>query len=289
MRILVAIVHHWNPSGGGKHSSLRPNFLPRKIALQEQLRALKLLGPIQGTVNFSSLKFEPVNAALGHAIDIKLITDGNHSVIEHLDEPYQNLFEEVSTEPSTSFHLGFEAQKFLASQLDKQYNLYCYLEDDLIIQDPLFFHKIVWFNNELGNQKLVLPHRFEVFGEPQSIQKLYIDGPTTLKELNSLIPNPPKPLVAGTAAGRIIYESPKNPHSGCFFLTYSQLKFWSEQSSWLDKDTSYISPLESSATLGIAKNFTLYKPTFEYAAWLEIRHWGIGFIQNIQPPVNNNQ
>ena len=284
MRILVAVVHHWKPSGNARHASLRDDFRPRKLALEKQLLALRHLCPIQGTIDFSSMHFKPVNSALGHVIDIKLITDGNNSVIEHLDEPYKNLFEEIPTNPKTSMHLGFEAQSFLATQLDKGYHLYCYLEDDLIINDPLFFHKIVWFNQELGDQKLVLPHRYESFERPYAIQKFYIDGPTVPNDLARLIPDPPAPLAAGTPAGRILYESPSNPHSGCFFLTNSQLKFWKDQSTWQDGDISYISPLESAATLGITKNFTLYKPTLPYAAWLEIEHWGTGFMSQVQPP-----
>ncbi len=285
MRILVAIVHHWNPDGCGRHASLRPDFRPRKEGLQQQLLALKRLGPFQGTVDFSSLSFYPTNGDLGHVIDIRLITDGQKTVINHLDNAYKSYFIEVPTNPLTSFHLGFEAQKFLASQLDENYDLYCYMEDDLVIHDPMFFHKIVWFNKELGDEKLVLPHRVEFLKHPYFLQKLYVDGPSQ-EVAKKLIPNPPQSLVAGTPAGRIKYESPLNPHSGCFFLTASQLDFWHKQSSWQDGDVSYISPLESAATLGIARNFMLYKPTLPYAAWMEIQHWGGGFISQIRPPEN---
>lgn len=283
MRILVAIVHHWNPLGGGKHASLRKDFLPRKEGLQKQLLALRRLCAIQGTINFSSLHFEPVNNALGHVIDIKLITDGEHTVMKYLDAPYKKMFQEVATKPRDGFHLGFEAQKYLASCLEEKYDLYCYLEDDLVINDPLFFHKIIWFNKELGDKKLVLPHRVEFLPTPYYIQKLYIDGPVPSDVLKEYIPDPAKPIVAGTAAGKIKYESPLNPHSGCFFLTHAQLKFWKEQSSWQDGDISFISPLESAATLGIIKNFITYKPTLSYSAWIEIQHWGGSFITQLGP------
>ena len=284
MRILVAVVHHWNPEGGGKHASLRPDPRPRKEALEQQLLSLRRLGPVQGTVDFSTLHFKPVNESLGHLIDIRLITDGEHTVINHLDDGYKSLFIEERTKPITSFHLGFEAQRFLASKLDDNYDLYCYLEDDLIINDPLLLHKINWFNKELGDSKLVLPHRVEFRNIPQSVQKLYIDGPLDHNLLKTLIPDPPQSLLAGTPAGRIMYESPSNPHSGCFFLTHSQLEFWTKEASWQDGDVSYVSPLESAATLGIVKNFSIYKPVLPYAAWMEIQHWGASFICNIRPP-----
>ena len=50
---------------------------------------------------------------LQHTIDIKVITDGEHHVLDRLDPPYRGLFQMVVTEPSSPKHLGFEAQRFL--------------------------------------------------------------------------------------------------------------------------------------------------------------------------------
>ncbi len=281
MRILVAIVHHWNPNGSGLHASLRPNPEPRKQGLQQQLMAFQRLGPLQGILNIAKMSVQPANEDLGHVIDVKVITDGQHSVLDQLDEPFQGLFEEVVTHPEDGMHLGFEAQTYLASKLDKKYDLYCYMEDDLVIHDPMFFHKISWFNHELGDEVLLLPHRMEFSPLPNRVQKFYIDGPVPENDLRSLIPNPSKSLVIGMASGEVLYESPLNPHAGCFFLSHSQLQYWTEQPSWQDGDISYVSPLESAATLGLTKIFKLYKPAFVNAAWLELQHWGVSFLSLI--------
>ena len=45
----------------------------------------------------------------------------------------------------------------------------------------------------------------------------------------------------------------------------------------LDEDASFVSPLESAATLGIAKTFRLYKPVMAMGSWLELQHWGRSF------------
>jgi len=55
------------------------------------------------------------------------------------------------------------------------------------------------------------------------------------------------------------------------------LQYWTQQHHWLDGDCSWVSPLESAATLGIAKTFRLFKPVMAQASWLEIQHWGTGF------------
>ena len=57
--------------------------------------------------------------------------------------------------PAGSFHhhlteadptlLGYECHAVMRERLGA-YDYYCYLEDDLILHDPLFFMKLNWFN-----------------------------------------------------------------------------------------------------------------------------------------------
>jgi len=55
------------------------------------------------------------------------------------------------------------------------------------------------------------------------------------------------------------------------------MQIWRESSHWLDGDVSFVSPLESAATLGIAKTLRLYKPVMAMGSWLELQHWGRSF------------
>ena len=277
MRILLAIVHHWNPDGSGEHASLRPDPGPRIEAFQQQLLALQRLGTRQAQLSIAAMQAEPANQALQHQIDVKVITDGEHHILDRVAEPYKHLFQMVVSSPATPKHLGFEAQKFLASRLDQSYDLYGYMEDDLVIHDPWFFHKIDWFRLQLGDDCLVLPHRFELHPEPHAVDRFYIDGPMHERELRQVIPEPPAALAADWPGGRLFFESPVNPHAGCFFLSPAQLLHWVQQPCWQDGDTSWVSPLESAATLGIARTFRLFKPAVVQAAWLEIQHWGCSF------------
>ena len=277
MRILLAIVHYWNPEGGGVHGSLRPDPRPRIEAFQQQLLALQRLGNRQAQLNMASMSADCANRQLQHQIDIKVITDGEHHVLDRLDAPYRGLFQMVITQPSTPKHLGFEAQRFLASCLDQNYDLYGYLEDDLIIHDPWFFRKIDWFRTNVGDHCLLLPHRVEFVQDPSDVDRFFIDGPMEESDLSFIVPEPGPSLAAPSPCGPIYFESPKNPHSGCFVLSGSQLKYWVSREHWLDQDASFISPLESAATLGIAKTFCLYKPAMAMGSWLELQHWGYSF------------
>ena len=59
------------------------------------------------------------------------------------------------------------------------------------------------------------------------------------------------------------------------------MKHWASQPDFLDRDTSFIGPLESAATLGIMRNFKVYKPVSAYANFLEIQHFGSNFLKLI--------
>ena len=277
MRILLAVVHYWDPEGGGKHGSLRSNPRPRIEAFQQQLLALQRMGTRQSQLNIETMAADPANGQLHHSIDVKVITDGEHHVLDRLDSPYRGLFQMVVTQPASPKHLGFEAQRFLASRLDEEYDLYAYFEDDLIVLDPWFFRKIDWFRSQAGDGCVVFPHRIELASEPHAVDRFFIDGPMPESQLRQILPTPEAAIGAQWPGGTLYFESPSNPHSGCFVLSRSQLYHWTQQSHWQDGDCSWVSPLESAATLGIAKTFRLFKPVMAQASWLEIQHWGTSF------------
>ena len=281
MRILISIVHHWDPEGDRLHQSTRPDPRPRRLALKNQLLSLQRLGLRQGQLDIAQRKVTPVNQMFKHEFDIRIVTDGSHTVLDQLDTSWASLAREEVREPISSMHLGFEGQKLLAENIDGGFDLFAYLEDDLIINDPLFFHKINWFANELGDDKLLLPHRVELSGPNNIVNRLYIDGPLPSNDLKSLIPDPCPPLAMNLPLGPLYFTSPLNPHSGCFVLSQNQLSRWVNHSCWQDEDCSYVSPLESAASLGLSKVFGLYKPATACASWLELQHWGTSFTSLI--------
>ena len=114
-------------------------------------------------------------------------------------------------------------------------------------------------------------------GIPSEVNRFFIDGPMAESDLRYVIPEPGPSFAAPYPGCTVYFESPKNPHSGCFVLSSSQLKAWTSSSHWLDGDASFVSPLESAATLGIAKTFRLYKPVMAMGSWLELQHWGRSF------------
>jgi len=255
--------------------------MPKMVALHNQLLSLHRLGLRQGQLDIAQRKVTPANQMFRHEFDIRIVTDGSHTILDRLDSSWTSLAREEVREPISPKHLGFEGQKVLAENIDAGFDIYAYFEDDLIINDPMFFHKINWFVNELGDDKLLFPHRIELSETFNIVNRLYIDGPIPSNDLQSLIPEPCPPLAMNLPLGPLYFTSPLNPHSGCFVLSRNQLSRWVNHSCWQDGDCSYVSPLESAATLGLSKVFSLYKPAPACASWLELQHWGSSFTSLI--------
>ena len=117
MRILLVIVHYWNPDGGGAHQSLRPNPQPRIDALQNQLLCIRRLGYNQSVLHMHDRAVYRANDTYRNIIDVKIVTDGSHHVLDMLHESYSTCYEHVVSSPSDPLLLGFEAQKILSQSL----------------------------------------------------------------------------------------------------------------------------------------------------------------------------
>ncbi len=205
-------------------------------------------------------------------------TTGDQHALEHLSvDPVTFTHYPTDAEPSL---LGFECQAVLGARRG-HYDYYGYLEDDLIVRDPWFFLKLAWFSRKLGDAFLLQPNRYEVArrGLAQGVSR----------RADRRVGDPP---VSGTGAvltlhstildAAVRFERAANPHSGCFFLNARQMDAWADRPDFLDRDTGFIGPLESAATLGILRAFQIYKPAPENAAFLEIEHHGTRFIRQLR-------
>ena len=165
----------------------------------------------QAQLTMETLTADPANKAFQHQIDIKVITDGEHHVLDQLDAPFRGLFQMVVAEPESPKHLGFEAQRFLASRLDEDYDLYAYFEDDLIVLDPGFFRKIDWFRSQAGDDCVLLPHRIELSSIPDVVDRFFIDGPLSDEDLRRVIPEPRRRFAHPIPVEQSARVSPQSP------------------------------------------------------------------------------
>jgi hypothetical protein len=278
VKVLVVIPHYFDPHGSGRHGSTGPDAGRRIAALSRSLLGLReTLGPHQaflyclhenvpGRGNGRLLR---VNDSSASRLDIVICTAGhNHLVGQLLVPPHFFRHQPVQTDPML---VGFACRGVLKAHLG-QYDYYCYMEDDLLLTDSFFLLKLAWFNATFGDAAVLLPHRFET-SEKEPLQKLYIDGPVredfTAKWQDI---NDRRHLRAEVFGQEMLFERWPNPHSGCFFLNARQMEKWAASEDFAAIDCSFAGPLESAVSLGIMKNFRIYKPSCANAGFFEVRH-----------------
>jgi glycosyltransferase involved in cell wall biosynthesis len=283
MRLLFALPHYFDPdaSGRGQHGSLRRNPAPRIRALTDCLTAIQqLFGQRQCVMDLARRTTVPANEPTNCADVVVCTTGGKHVLGQiKLDSRY---FNHHATSADARL-LGFECHSVLRDRLDGDYDYYCYLEDDLILHDSLFFVKLRWFTQQFGEESLLMPNRFEA-GRNQRVHKAYIDGPIRPQATAAFQDLTAQPSLRAEAMGAgVSFDRTTNPHSGSFFLTAAQMKEWASKPYFLDRNKSFIGPLESAATLGVARTFRVYKPAPTNASFLELEHAGTGFLSLIGP------
>jgi hypothetical protein len=285
MRVLVAIPHYHNPDLQSGYGSTTDSADERADLLHRCLRGLRetcgsrqayLLSMHPRTNDSGNGRLAKANFFSPVQMDIAVCTTGSTHVIGRGHLEPGNLFQHVQTSMKPHL-LGFACHHLMRQMLGK-YDFFCYMEDDLLVSDPLFFVKLAWFADRFGSGALLQPHRFETCdGSP--IDKLYIDGPVHAN-FTSQWQNPADhpTLEAGVLGWTIAFHRTPNPHAGCFFLNASQMEDWTKQPYFLDGDTSFAGPLESAASLGIMKCFRIYKPAAEFAGFFEIHHLGRRYL-----------
>jgi hypothetical protein len=269
MRLLFAIPHYFDPDPGGRraHGSLGPDPAPRLRALTACLTGLQqLFGRPQCVINITRRTTTPANQLTAVAADVVVCTAGGKHLLDRLALG-PGYFAHLPTAAAPRM-LGFECHAALRDRLGA-YDFYCYLEDDLLVRDPLFFVKLRWFNGHFGDAAVLAPNRYEV-ARDRIVHKAYVDGPV-------------RPGAAAFGV-RWVFRRTTNPHCGGFFLTARQMAAWAAALHFLDRDVRFTGPLESAATLGVMRTFRVYKPADESAAFLELEHDGSGFLGRIKPP-----
>lgn len=272
-KMLVTIPHYFSYVAGSRYCSTNSKDpTPRIAALTRCIMSFyHSFGNKQYLLNEISSIPERANASTMLEVDVVVCTQGENHILSSLSIE-RNYFSHVSFAVDPLF-LGFECRRVLQDNLGK-YDYYCYVEDDLIIHDPYFMRKIQWFSQLVHPLAVLQPNRFE-HSMNKKADKCYIDGQIYT------IPDKFRSIVNGDFLGEEVsfMTPPDNPHSGCYFLTHEQMEHWSKQTHFLVHDTSFVGPLESAATSGIAKTFELYKPSLHNANFCEIEHFGDAYLR----------
>jgi hypothetical protein len=279
MRLLFVIPHFYKQTSGMSYGSLRECCDDRARSVAKCILTLhQTFGPRRHFLHIADKTAHPVDACDRHEIKIVVCTTQGSHLLDELGLP-DALYEHRPTSAAPKL-LGYEAHQVMLEELGS-WDYTCYLEDDLLLRDPDFFAKLKWFQAIAGPGRLLQPNRYELSPGPAS-HKCYVDGDLAPHVAAPFACTEPLPLLRARHMGRILhFRKAENPHSGCFFLSAEQLAHFSSQPFFMDRSTSFVGPLESAATLGILRSFSIFKPAADNAAFLEVEHPGRAFVSQL--------
>jgi hypothetical protein len=271
MRILLTIAHFFRAEEGSNHSSTDAHRRDqRAAAIRSVIDAWRgHYGPVSN-INVWQKRFEPMIGVTDQLDIIVLVNGDNHL----LDADYcrargVRLYDAKLDNPRM---LGFTAHKLFADARSI-YDVFAFSEDDLRPTGGDMLSRIIAFHDDFGWRRVLFPNRFEWNPRGPAL-KTFIDGmlrPGLLAPFEAALPD--ERFVKGRQGARpLTFQRATNPHCGFFAITTEQLTHWMAQPHFGDQDCSFISPLESAATLGILKTFPIYKPFGRDMGWLEIEH-----------------
>jgi len=285
MKLLFVIPHYCaSATRVAKHSSQTGKTNERGLALRRAVLSLhQLFGPSQAMIKVGARCTIQANQPLRHELHVCVVTNNSDHALEEA-ALLQGLFERVVVD-APPMTLGFACHRVLGDRYVK-FDYCGYLEDDLILHDPWFLEKLIWFNRHVGKGSVLLPNRFELSAD-LAYQKCYLDGDLKPHVTQPFQDVKDEPRLSSKFLGRSIeFQRPLNPHSGCFFLNLEQMRMWCEQPDFGVPRSSFVGLLESAASLGMMQTFKVYKPMHQNASFLEIEHHGHQFISKIQKSSN---
>jgi hypothetical protein len=273
VRVLVTIPHVYDPTGDPRYGACQPDPAPRIFALTACINRLRHdFDPVHRFINHALHKIEVSCRAAPPEVDIVVCTTGDLHVLDHLRIPVA--WYEQRPSAVDPMLVGFECHEVLRERLG-DYDVYCYLEDDIAIHDAALLDKLSWFVETFGPSNALGAHRYEI-----AATKLYVDGDIpeawTIEAQDTSVAS----TLSAEVFGRpITFTRPLNPNAGCFFLTGEQMAHWAAQPYFLDRDTRFVGPIESAANFGIMRAFRLYKPAPPHAAFFEVEHLDTKWFQ----------
>ncbi len=272
-KVLLTIPHVFSPRNNSLYSS--QNEEKRSIKTKALNKAT-----LENLIRHRSDYF--IHASLGKGKEVvtrKLMSSlGVDLTIQLITPKTENLTNTLSKNTSLEEHhpsckdymnMPLIASRKLLEQ-SSDFDLVGYMEDDILIEDPDFFEKIIYLVNSTSQDYVFLPHRCEsIHNKGEVILSGDPDGgrPDLFWDTN-------EKLEIQWPLGKRIFYRATNPHSGCFFLTRAQgllaLKYWQEH-NWQAK-FQLAGPLEQACSGILLPIFKLMKPIPDHYRFLMVRH-----------------
>jgi len=209
-------------------------------------------------------------------LEIRVLTNGRDRLAQVLEDFGGDLREEV-LELEDPRQLPLLCRDRLVAD-EQPADLRLYLEDDLILHDPLFFDKQRWWLDLVEHRQVLMPHRYELV-RGGAAGRLLVDGPLARKVVDGL--NQPQPAVLRAVfEGReVVFDRTANPHAGLFVISEQQRRQLLEGP--LPRE-GFVGPLETAATYTVLQRWPVCKPALAHRRFLMVEHGHPSFLPLVE-------
>ncbi|WP_340643854.1 hypothetical protein [Phenylobacterium sp.] len=213
--------------------------------------------------------------------DVVVVSQAGENLLAEVS--YENFVEHVLWDGPPR-ELGYHCRRVFAERAG-EYDLYCFIEDDTAILDPAFFQKFAAFHAAFGDDKILLPNRFEIMGVRDGAWRAYLDAPVFPRHRTPDRPGPDS-LTLPNFDGTVRFAKSTNPMSGCYVITDAQLRSWMTMPDFQAPPPSLVSqgvdPMESTQ-IPMAGRLPIYRPAPENIGFLEVHHVPNGMSKSPGP------
>lgn len=289
-RVRVAVPHFYREGTAeiGYGSTRAGNRLARQVALSRCLAGVLalnrqvqdlILNPAEQALELTPPIRDNTTRLAGVLIDLHVFVNGEDYLQEILEHFADRLtLHQVQLEDPHQLPLA--AAEWLCHQPEPVADLHLYLEDDLVIQDPRYVDKQVWFSERTQHRFVLMPHRLEPC-VAQAPMRLYVDGPVKpLEQQEPVWSDQEQELARGTFwDGRSVgFAVASNPHSGSFCLSEPQRQQLLARGA---APTPFVGPLETAATGTVLDHFPVLKPLWPERDFLCVEHGHPSFLLHL--------
>ena len=268
-RVLVAVPHYYGPSSSQVLGSSVDTAEERASVVASCLRqAASLLTDHTFTAGTSANIANDVIAPAPKRIsgDMVVCVSGENHLLALATHGFVAKPRPYAGDPKM---LGFACREAFAEQVEN-YDLFCFIEDDTAIYDGAFFEKADAFYRAFGDERVLLPSRYEVFGARDAAWRVYLERDHPPRYLVEPKVDGPEELRLPGYDGDVVFERTTSLGAGCYIITREQLRWWMQQPGFLQAIGGRLT-LEA-AMIPLEGHFPFYRPAAQNLSFLEVHH-----------------
>jgi hypothetical protein len=216
-RVLACVPHFFRKTAtdsGMAHGSNRDSL---EIRVEQLSYCLRNLAAILAPVRF--LMGSPGQVAHEKVEALPQLIEGDIVVVT---APENNLLDEVSFVGFSQARLwagpprqlGYQCRRVFARHVG-QYDFYLFIEDDTAILDPAFFRKVAAFYRAHGDEYVLQPNRFEIYGSRAHGWRAYLDQPA-FPQHRATEQAGPEELKLRNFDGDVVFRKTRDGMSGAY-------------------------------------------------------------------------